>query len=93
MSVVIVRNLFDDTNKCLLGESKELVCYVVLVVVIVVFDGFYRAFNCLVEKKMIFGVFFEDVERTTVWGQVSKMGVETKLSELECHFWGVVEAR
>lgn len=61
-----------------------------LVVVIVVFDGFYEAINRLVEKKMIFEVFVEDVERMTVWGQVSKMGVETKLSELECHFWGVV---
>lgn len=88
MSNMIVRSSFDDTKR-LPGVYKEPVWTLVLVAVRVVFDGFCEAFDCLVVGKAISEVVFKDVERTTVWRQLSNMGTETRLSQLECQSLGL----
>ena len=59
-----------------LGEPKEQVCTVtiVLVAVVVVLNGFCEAFNCLIEPKAIFEIIFKAIERTTFRGQGSNWG-------------------
>jgi len=79
-----------------LGEPKEQVCTVtiVLVAVVVVLNGFCEAFNCLIEPKAIFEIIFKAIERTTLRGQGSNVGGGgDEVESIKALFFGYCSSR
>ena len=84
MSIMIIRYLFNDAIECSPGESKKNV-NIRLIVIIQILDRFCDMLNCLVKGKAIFEIILEDIEGSTIWGQLLDGRVETRLNKLECH--------
>ena len=84
MSIMIIRYLSDNTIACSPGESKTNV-NIRQIVIIQVLDRFCDMLNCLVKGKAIFEVILEDIEWSTIWGQLLNGRVEMRLNKLEWH--------